>query len=871
MACIVLALMTQGAGADGQNTSSGMDCVQETDYQITPDIVQDNEVFHLVVIGDSIAWGAGLEKDKKYSFLVAEWLSKQLKRPVDVKILAHTGATIEKTDDPVVKPPDLSSSSPTLMEQVDSIFDPEHVDLILVSGGINDVTVNNIIKLDHLVEPSESTLYYMTPDLGREAWDSGMSRLSTFSEADLRQKTKEIKPLMRDLLNKLITKCPNAAIVVTGYYPIISVKSTGLTETIRTLMPKSQFISDYQNLDNPIEKSQLSDKSNAFYDESTKSLKAAVQETSSKRVAFAGIEFKPENCYGAGDSFLWRIESGQDKTDDPLYECRVALVGDRNGGKDKIDKVAAVGHPNEKGARQYFSAIKEAIEKTSPEFLPKVEDFKGASLSTLALGESVEIDYVVSDNGELGLKQVELWRTQEKDKWPESPENPIQINTLAGENGPISGSFTDSPSAPGKYWYGIHVVDNAGNWNDEGNSNSNTNGQPSSFESLTVEVSAITDAKITSQAPSEEWIRTFGGLGEDVANAVQPTSDGGYIMAGYTNSSGAGGFDAWLIKTNPDGHEIWQRTFGGMNDDYASSVLATSDGCFILAGFTSSSGAGSDDGWLIKVDSDGNEIWQRTYGGTYSDWVNSVQPTSDGGYIMAGPTWHSNTFSSDAWLIKVDSEGRAIWQRTFSGAGNDWVESVQSTPDGGYIMAGHTGLVTPVGKGARLSSEDAWLIKTDSEGNEFWRRIFGGADDDMAFSIQTNSDGSYIMAGFTCSSGAGGRDTWLIKVDSDGNEIWQRTFGGTDSDQAASILPTSDGDYIIAGLTYSHGAGNADAELVKVDSGGNEIWQRTFGGTDLDRAASILSASDGGCVLAGSTSSFGSGGIDAWLIKVAPA
>jgi WD40 repeat protein len=508
MACIVLALITQGAGADGQTTSSGMDCVQETDYLITPDIVQDNEVFHLVVIGDSIAWGAGLEKDKKYSFLVAEWLSKQLKRPVDVKILAHTGATIEKiddpvvqlmeqadsifnpeqiekTDDPVVKPPDLSSSSPTLMEQVDSIFDPEHVDLILVSGGINDVTVNNIIKLDHLVEPSESTLYYWTP-VGRGAWDSGMSRLSTFSEADLRQKTKEIKPLMRDLLNKLITKCPNAAIVVTGYYPIISVKSTGLTETIRTLMPNSQFFSDYQNLDNPIEKSQLVEKSEAFSHESTESLTAAVQETSSKLVAFAGIEFKPENCYGAGDSFLWRIESGQTKTDDPLYECRVALVGDRNGDEDRTDKVAAVGHPNEKGARQYFSAIKEAIEKTSPEFLPKVEDFKGASLSTLALGESVEIDYVVSDNGELGLKQVELWRTQVKDKWPERPENPTQIMVLAGENDPHPGSFTDSPPAPGKYWYGIHVVDNAGNWNDE--RNSNTNGQPSSFEPVEVEI-----------------------------------------------------------------------------------------------------------------------------------------------------------------------------------------------------------------------------------------------------------------------------------------------------------------------------------------------------------------------------------------------
>lgn len=130
-------------------------------------------------------------KGEKYSFLVAEWLSKQLKRPVDVKILAHTGATIGENDDPVAQSPDLSSGSPTIMEQVDSISDSGHVDLILVSGGINDVTVENIIKLDHLVEPSESTLYYMTPDLGREAWDSGVGWLSTYSEADLRQKPKK--------------------------------------------------------------------------------------------------------------------------------------------------------------------------------------------------------------------------------------------------------------------------------------------------------------------------------------------------------------------------------------------------------------------------------------------------------------------------------------------------------------------------------------------------------------------------------------------------------------------------------------------------------------------------------------------------------
>ena len=879
IACIMIALMALGGWAEGQATSSGMDCAQETDYPVTPDIVQNNEVFHLVVIGDSIAWGAGLEKDKKYSFLVAEWLSKQLKRPVNVKILAHTGATIGKTDDPRVQSPDLSSGNPTLMEQVDSIPDPEHVDMILVSGGINDVTVDEIIKLDHLVEPSESTLYYLTPDLGRNAWDSAVSGKSTCSEADLRQKTGEIKPLMQDLLNKLITNCPKATIVVTGYYPIISVKSTGLTEAIRTLMPSSQFISDYQKLDNPIEKVQLSKKSDAFYDESTKSLEAAVQGTKSKRIAFARIEFKPENCYGAGkDSFLWRIESGQTKTDDPLYECRVALVGDKNGIKDKRDKVAAVGHPNEKGAGLYFSAIKEAIEKTSPEFFPKVEDFRVASPNTRAPGESFEIDYVVSDNGELGLKQVELWRTQEKDKWPEKPENPIQTNALAGGNGPVSGSFTDSPSAPGKYWYGVHVVDNAGNWNDE--RNSNTNGQPGSFEPVEVEVKAASGAKVHSQAPSEEWNRTYGRANtDDVAISVQPTFDGGYILAGNTVSSGKESKDywhiAWLIKTDSRGNEIWNRTFfggktyfddwyyGGDISDYSvgiASVHQMSDGGYILAGANVPYHVGHSCAWLMKTDSNGNEIWMKCQKGG----VSSVEPTSDGGYIIAGTESFSN---NQATLIKTNSTGDEVWSKIFSvGSGHNYGSSVQPITDGGYILAG-----------SRIYDGVGWLIKTDEEGNELWNRTLSralGRDDTQL--VQSTSDGGYIIA---CNSMpfynytsriSIGPNALLIKTDSAGNELWNKTFGGNYSNQVNSVLTTSDGGYILSGSTYSFGAGSSDAWLIKTDSAGNELWNMTFGGKNEDVGNSIQPTSDGGYIIAGSTKSYGAGGQDAWLIKVAP-
>ena len=206
-------------------------------------------------------------------------------------------------------------------------------------------------------------------------------------------------------------------------------------------------------------------------------------------------------------------------------------------------------------------------------------------------------------------------------------------------------------------------------------------------------------------APEEEWDKTFGGTHRDMASSVQQTADGGYILAGLTGSYGAGDYDFWLVKTDSNGNEQWNRTFGGTDDDMARSVQQTADGGYILAGGTESYGAGDYDFWLVKTDSNGNEQWNRTFGGTDDDMARSVQQTADGGYILAGGT--------------------------------------ESYGAGDY---------------------DFWLVKTDSNGNEQWNRTFGGTDDDMARSVQQTADGGYILAGDTCSYGAGGVDFWLIKV-----------------------------------------------------------------------------------------------------------
>lgn len=271
-------------------------------------------------------------------------------------------------------------------------------------------------------------------------------------------------------------------------------------------------------------------------------------------------------------------------------------------------------------------------------------------------------------------------------------------------------------------------------------------------ESATAEVAT---AKVPSNAPSEEWSKTFGGADYDCPNSVQQTSDGGYIFAGETSSCGAGSVDLWLVKTDPVGNKVWDKTFGGAHDDGARSVQKTSDGEYIIAGETSSYGAGSFDFWLVKTDSARNKEWDKTFGGEDSDKAESVQQTSDAGYIIAG---HSG---GDAWLIKTDSAGNKEWDRTFGGAASDEARSVQQTSDGGYIIAGDT---SSYGAGYA----DFWLVKTDSAGNEEWDKTFGGESDDKAEVVQQTSDGGYIIAGYAESYydpyGASGGDAWLIKL-----------------------------------------------------------------------------------------------------------
>jgi len=373
-------------------------------------------------------------------------------------------------------------------------------------------------------------------------------------------------------------------------------------------------------------------------------------------------------------------------------------------------------------------------------------------------------------------------------------------------------------------------------------------------------ISLFTAAALAQPNPDTLWTRTYGGSSDDIAYSVQQTADGGYVMAGLTWSFGAGGYDFYLVKTNSQGDSLWNRTFGGSSYDVCQSVQQTSDGGFILGGYTDSYGAGDYDFYLVKTNGEGDSLWSRTFGGSDLDECQSVQQTSDGGYILGGHTASYGAGNYDFYLVKTNSQGDTLWTRTYGGSGYDAANSVQQTADGGYVLGGHT---WSYGAGYN----DFYLVKTNSLGDSLWSRTFGGSSHDVCYSVQQTGDGGYILGGYTGSYGVGSYDFWLLKTDSQGDSLWSRTFGGSDWDECQSVQQTGDGGYILGGGTASYGTGDGDFWLVKTNSQGDSLWSRTFGGSSRDYCRSVQQIGDGGYVLGGHTGSYGAGYADFWLVK----
>ena len=329
-------------------------------------------------------------------------------------------------------------------------------------------------------------------------------------------------------------------------------------------------------------------------------------------------------------------------------------------------------------------------------------------------------------------------------------------------------------------------------------------------------------------------------------------ADGNYVMAGYTNSFGTDTFDVYVIKTNVMGDTLWTRTIGGLETDQGVDIQKTIDNGYVVVGSTYSFGAGGSDVYLIKLNNSGDTLWTRAYGGASDEGGNSIKQTGDGGFIIAG---YTNSFGSgfiDVYILKVDSDGIFQWSKTFGGTSTESAYDIQLA-NNGFIIAGYTSL----GAG----NFDAYLINTDFSGNMIWSKKYGGASHDYGYSVQTTSDGGYILVGTILSSGAGNHDVYLIKTNSIGDTLWTKSYGGTLADYGYVVKQMPDDGYTIAGTSYSFfGTGStSDVYLLNTNATGNLNWSRMIGSVSIDEAHTLALTSDGGFLIGGLSWSFGGG------------
>jgi hypothetical protein len=423
---------------------------------------------------------------------------------------------------------------------------------------------------------------------------------------------------------------------------------------------------------------------------------------------------------------------------------------------------------------------------------------------------------------------------------------------------------------------------------------------------LLLVISTITSFS-SAQVPSIEWQKSLGGTLFDTAWSIQQTTDGGYIVAGETQSNDgnvtgnhSGERDIWITKLNSDGGVIeWQKAYGGVSNEFLTKIKQTSDGGYIIVGYTESNNGdvtvnhGGADGWIIKINATGDIQWQKTYGGTFSDVLTDIYQLSDGSYIASGGTASNNGDVTgnhgifDAWVVKISATGILQWNNVYGGTNFDYFSSIKISTDGGYILAGQTQSNNGNVSGNHGAS-DFWIVKISNTGVLQWQKALGGSQVDIANSIENTNDGGYIVAGKSDSNNGnvtgnqGFDDVWVVKLNATGVIQWQKTYGGTSTEGASSIHQTTDGGYIIGAGTFSFSGdvigshGEGEFWLVKINNTGTIQWQKTLGGTSFDYANDMQKTTDGGYILTGESSSNdgdvtgNNGSSDYWVVKLAP-
>ena len=376
---------------------------------------------------------------------------------------------------------------------------------------------------------------------------------------------------------------------------------------------------------------------------------------------------------------------------------------------------------------------------------------------------------------------------------------------------------------------------------------------------------AVTFAFLTATAAhAAAWSRTYGS---GTPSSVRQTADGSYILAGYSGSR------SWLMKLDASGNATWKRVRGGGDgvgpgSTSESAVLAepAADGGYTVLGNSRvfSTWQPQQSTWISKLDGSGNVQWHKEYVGVGN--IESAQPTADGGFLAAGARYVAPS-GYEAVVLKFGAGGDLVWRAALKGNQEDMAHFVQATSDGGAIVAGHTFPSSTVGSTKRV---DAWVTKLDGQGQIVWQKTYGGPGYDFARFVSPTNDGGYVVAGDTDSFGPGNSDIWIWKLDAGGSLLWQRTYGGFDRDNLSAVHPTEDDGVVVAGVTCSFGAGDCDGWVFEVDATGWIGGQRLFGGTGHDSVGAIEPVADGGYVVAGiaSLTSLGPDASGAWVVKV---
>lgn len=399
---------------------------------------------------------------------------------------------------------------------------------------------------------------------------------------------------------------------------------------------------------------------------------------------------------------------------------------------------------------------------------------------------------------------------------------------------------------------------------------------------------------IPAQFNNVAWTKSYGGSGDDTPRSIISTSDGGFAVFGFTNSidgdvssKNLAVNDYWLLKFDADENLQWQKTYGGSGDDRGQAVIQTSDGGFAITGYAqsedgdASNNEGFHDNWVLKLDANGNILWEKSFGFAGHDHSYALVEAVGGGFFFSGfldvtssngegATDKGSSLSAhgvgEFWGTKVDETGNLDWRKYFGGTNNDRAYGLAHGHDGGYVMAGFTESNDFDISNAK-GSYDFWVVKIDKNGTLEWESSFGGSGIDQGQDIAQTHDGGYVVVGSTFSNDIqvtknnGESDIWLVKLDGSGQLVWEKNFGGTAFDAAKSVQRTSDNGFLISGSSKSNtddvlqNFGENDFWLIKTNASGDLLWQQNFGGAGLDYAYDAIEISNGKYIVVGETSS----------------